>query len=69
MNIPRIDPTLGYLKFIRASGVKRNISPIFLAIYNGKIEPAKQMVQNDLIRNEFEDTINVIILYNRFLFT
>ena len=59
LSVPRINPTLGSIGYDAATELNRNNSPIFLAIYNGKIEAAKEMIQNATIRNEFEDTINV----------
>ena len=59
LGLPSIDPTLGNMGFGRIPEFKRNNSPIFVAIYNGKIEAAKYMIQNEIIRNEFEDTIKV----------
>jgi len=56
LSLPTINPISGGKTYLTGNN-RDNTSPIFLAIYNGKIDTAREMLKNEAVKLEFEDTI------------
>ena len=54
MTIPDMNPTFG-----GGFSWERNISPIFNAVYSGNTAIVTEMLKNEKVTKEFEDTIKV----------
>jgi len=58
LTLPEIDPIFGECySYRRADG--RTRSPIFNAIYSGKTDIVLEMLKNEKVIKEYEDTIKV----------